>query len=117
MKERKNKFTLDGSTGKRIKEQKEEGTIEERNLRKFAEVQKLSKSWNPLPERGSSLPRLQTTVDRHSNYINCSQKYFNKGSYKGIYLKDTPQQYLKWVVDQVYLNDSELKLIRKFITK
>ena len=117
MKERKNKFTLDGTTGKRIKEQKEEGTTEERNLRKFAEVQKLSKSWNPLPERGATLPRLKNTVDKHSNYINCSQKYFNIGKYKGIFLKDTPQQYLKWVADQVHLSYSELVLIRKFIKK
>jgi hypothetical protein len=85
------------------------------NLRKFAEIQKLSKSWNPLPVRGTSLPRLQSTVDRNSSFINCSQKYFNKGKYKGIFLKDTPQQYLKWVAQEIELNDSELKLIRKYI--
>lgn len=89
--------------------------IENNNLAKFAEVQRLSKSWNPLPQRGSSLPRLQSTVDRHSSFINCSQKYFNKGKFKGVFLKDTPQYYIKWVVDEVELNDSELKLIRKYI--
>lgn len=98
-------------------ERENEENILNKNLQKFAEVQKLSNSWNPLPQRGSSSPRLQSTVDRHSNHINCSQGYFNKGKFKGIYLKDTPQYYLKWVVQEVYLNDSELKLIRKFIKK
>ena len=92
-----------------------EQNAKDNNLKKFAEVQKLSKSWNPLPVRGSTLPRLYNTVDRHSNFINCSKKYFNKGKYKGIFLKDTPQQYLKWVAQEVELNDSELKLIRKYI--
>jgi len=96
-------------------ERENEESIKNNNLRKFAEIQKLSKSWNPLPQRGSSLPRLQNTVDSHSSFINCSQKYFNKGKYKGIFLKDTPQQYLKWVAQEVELNDSELKLIRKYI--
>lgn len=96
-------------------ERENEENAKNKNLRKFAEVQKLSKSWNPLPVLGSSLPRLQSTVDRHSSFINCSQKYFNKGKYKGMFLKDTPQDYLKWVIAEVQLNDSELKLIRKFI--
>jgi hypothetical protein len=98
-------------------ERENEENILNKNLQKFAEVQKLSKNWNPLPERGSSLPRLQNTVDRHSSFINCSQRYFNKGKYKGIFLKDTPQEYLKWVVQEIELNNSELKLIRKFIKK
>jgi len=98
-------------------ERENEELIKQKNLKKFAEVQKLSESWNPLPERGSSLPRLQSTVDRHSSFINCSQKYFNKGKYKGIFLKDTPQDYLKWVISEIELNNSELKLIRKFIKK
>ena len=85
------------------------------NLKKFAEVQKLSKNWNPLPIRGASLPRLQSTVGRYSSFINCSQKHFNKGKYKRMFLKDTPQQYLKWVAQEIELNDSELKIIRKYI--
>jgi len=98
-------------------EKENEENIKQRNLKKFAEIQKLSKSWNPLPKVGDTLPRLGSTVDRHSNFINCSKKYFNKGKYKGVGLKDTPQQYLKWVVDMVELNDSELKLIRKYFIK
>lgn len=100
----------------RLQKENEE-RAKEVNLRKFAEIQKLSKSWNPLPIRGSTLPRLHDTVDKHSNFINCSQKYFNKGKYKGIFLKETPQEYLRWVVINIELNNSELKLIRKFIKK
>lgn len=98
-------------------ERENEEVIKNNNLKKFAEVQNLAKSWNPLPQRGTSLPRLQNTVDRHSGFINCSQKYFNKGKYKGVFLKDVNQRYLLWVVQEVELNDSELKLIRKYIKK
>jgi hypothetical protein len=98
----------------RLQIQNEEN-IKNINLKKFAEVQKLSKSWNPIPQRGSTLPRLQSTVERHSNFINTSKGYFNKGKYKGIQVKDVNKQYLQWVKDNIHLNISELKLIKKYL--
>lgn len=89
--------------------------IIERNKKRAEEVDKLAASWNPLPVRGQQQVRLSSTIESNSNFINCKQKYFNKGKYKGIDVKDVPRWYLKWVVDNIQLNQSELNLIRKTI--
>ena len=89
-----------------------------RNL--FEEYKKNHKKgtpWNPPPRRedlGKGL-RLKVSVDERAGFINCAQQYFNVGKYKGIQVKDTPLWYLKWVVDKIELNNSELNLIRKII--
>ena len=59
--------------------------------------------------------RLQQTIDKHSNFINLNQKYFNKGKYKGISVEKTPITYLKWVLENIELNTGETKLITKLI--
>lgn len=76
-------------------------------------VDQLRKSWNPLPVRGQKQTRLSFTIEKNSNFINCKQGYMNMGKYKGIELKSVPLWYLKWVVDNIELNQSELELIRK----
>jgi hypothetical protein len=80
-----------------------------------AKVDALVKSWNPLPVRGQTLPRLSSTIQKNSNFINCRQGVMNVGKYKGIELKDVPVWYLKWVVNNIELNQTELEMIRKRI--
>jgi hypothetical protein len=78
-------------------------------------VDKLARSWTPLPERGKTLSKVNKVFSTNSNFINCAQQCMNKGKYQGIDIKDIPVWYLKWVVNNIELNDSELKLIRKTI--
>jgi hypothetical protein len=61
--------------------------------------------------------RLQQTIEKHSNFINLNQGYFNKGKYKGISVDKTPITYLKWVLQNIELNTGETKLITKLISK
>lgn len=89
--------------------------ILERNKKRAEEVDKLARSWNPLPVRGQTLPRMNKEFSTNSNFINCAQQCMNKGKYQGIDIKDVPVWYLKWVVDNITLNPSELNLIRKRI--
>lgn len=95
--------------------QKQKQKILERNKKRAEEVDKLAKSWNPLPVRGQTLPRMNKEFSTNSNFINCAQQCMNKGKYQGINIKDVPIWYLKWVVDNITLNPSELNLIRKTI--
>lgn len=89
--------------------------ILEINKKRAEAVDKLARSWNPLPERGKSLKRLNKEFSTNSNFINCKQKCMNKGKYQGINLNDIPVWYLSWVVNTISLNQSELELIRKYI--
>lgn len=86
-----------------------------RKLEQSKKVDELAKSWNPLPERGKSLPRINKEFSTNSNFINCSQQCMNKGKYQGIDIKDVPIWYLNWVVNNIQLNQSELNLIKKRI--
>lgn len=88
---------------------------EKRKYELAAKVDALVKSWNPLPERGKTLPRLSSTIEKNSNFINCKQGVMNVGKYKGIELKDVPVWYLKWVANNIQLNKTELEIIRKRI--
>lgn len=89
-----------------------------RNL--FEEYKRNHKSgtpWNPPPRRedlgkGS---RLHLSVEKRAGFINCAQGYFNVGKYKGTQVKDAPIWYLKWVVDKIQLNPSELNVLRNVI--
>jgi len=91
-----------------------------RNL--FEEYKKLHKvgtPWNPPPKRedlGKGY-RSKETVERRAGFINCKQRYFNKGKFKGVLLKDVPLYYIKWVTDTIDLNPTELQLIRKTLTE
>ena len=84
------------------------------NFESFEEVQKLSKSWNPLPEKGKTL-KSSVSVEKHSNFINCSQGYFNKGKHKGIMVKNVDKNYLTWVFTNIKLNECENKLLKKYL--
>lgn len=84
-------------------------------LEDYKKIQELSKSHNPLPKRNQKPIKLRSTIESHSNFINCAQKYFNMGKYKGVSLNYVPVSYMKWVTDTIQLNDSELRLIRKYI--
>lgn len=75
-------------------------------------VQLLRKSWNPLPVREQKQKRLSYTIEKRSNFINCKQRYFNMGKYKGIDIKDVPTSYINWVRNNIQLNDSELQLLK-----
>lgn len=59
--------------------------------------------------------KLQQTIEKHSNFINLNQGYFNKGKYKGISVDKTPTTYLKWVLQNIELNVGETKLLNKLI--
>lgn len=98
-------------TKREIREQ----TLRNRKLEQSNKLKQLVESWNPLPERGKTLPRLQSTVEKNSNFINCKQRYMNIGKYKGIDIKDVPTSYLKWVQKNITLNQAELNLIKKYI--
>ena len=89
--------------------------LQKKKLEQSKKVDELAKSWNPLPVRGQTLPRLNSTIEKNSNFINCKQAYMNVGKYKGIDITSVPIWYLKWVVNNIQLNESELKLIRKTI--
>ena len=93
--------------------QKQKIGREKKKYEQSAKVEALAKSWNPLPERGKTLKRLSSTIERHSNFINCKQGIMNVGKYKGIELKDVPIWYLKWVVNNIQLNQTELEIIKK----
>jgi uncharacterized protein (DUF3820 family) len=90
-----------------------EKNFRKQKLEQSQKVKDLASSWNPLPVRGQSQIRLSTTVDKHSNFINCKQRYMNVGKYKGIDIKDVPFWYIKWVLKNIQLNETELNLIRK----
>ena len=89
--------------------------INKKNFDEFNKVQELSKSHNPLPKRNQKNVRLRSTIELHSGFMNARQGYFNVGKYKGIDLKYVPTSYMKWVVDSIRLNESELQLVRKYI--
>jgi uncharacterized protein (DUF3820 family) len=83
----------------------------------YNKVYNLSKQWNPLPVRGQLNTKLKHTVSLHCNFINCKEGFFNMGKYKGIDVISTPISYLKWVKENVNLNDTELKLLKRIINK
>lgn len=70
---------------------------------------------NPLPIRGQiNNTKVFVSIESNSNFINCKGGYFNRGKYKGIPVKDVKKHYLKWVLENISLNQSELKLLRKY---
>lgn len=115
--ELKNNFILDGTTGKRIKKERRKETIAEKNLREYLELQEKVKKHNPLPKREDNLPRLKVSEDPNSNFINVRGGYFNKGSKKGCDVSSVNIKYLIWVTNNIELNTSELKYIRRVIKK
>ena len=98
---KKRKFTLSSLNKKKYEQSKK--------------VDELRKSWNPLPVRGSTLPRLSSTIEKHSNFINCKQKCMNVGKFKGVDIDRVPLYYLRWVSKNIELNETELALLRKVI--
>ena len=78
-------------------------------------VDELSKKWNPLPIRGKNIDRLNSTIEKNSNFINCAQKCMNVGKYKGIDIQRVPVTYLKWVLENIQLNVTEIGLVTKYL--
>jgi len=72
--------------------------------------------WNPLPERGKTLPSIYKVTDTRSNFINVRQEMMNVGKYKFCNIKNIPLHYLEWMLDNVQLNEAELKLVNKTIS-
>jgi hypothetical protein len=99
----------------KLKERKEKQAkaLEARKRSLSEKVQLLRKSWNPLPIREQKQKRLSYTIEKRSNFINCKQRVFNVGKYKGIDIKDVPTSYINWVRNNIQLNDSELQLLKK----
>lgn len=114
-KERKNDFVIDGTTGKRIKEDKRNETIVEKNLREYLELQEKVKKHNPIPIRGDSLPRARVSEDLNSSFVNVREGYFNKGSKRGCDVASAKLDYLIWITNNIELNNSELAYIKKVI--
>jgi uncharacterized protein (DUF3820 family) len=98
----------------KLKERKEKQAkaLEAKKRSLSEKVQLLRKSWNPLPVRGQKQERLSFTTDTRCNFINCKQRYFNIGKYKGVDVKDVPTSYINWVRNNIQLNDSELRLLK-----
>jgi uncharacterized protein (DUF3820 family) len=97
------------------KEELRKKALMKKKIEQSKKVEQLAKSWNPLPVKGKSSKRLSSTIEKHSNFINCKQQCMNVGKYKGINIEDVPSWYLKWAAKNIELNQSELTLIRKFI--
>lgn len=86
------------------------------NFKDYYKVQRLAKSWDPIPDRNKpSDIKIRTTIQTNSNFINCSGGYFNVGKFKGVSVKDVPVWYMNWVVSNINLNPTELKTIKKYI--
>jgi hypothetical protein len=98
----------------KLKERKEkQAAAFELRKRTLAEkVELLRKSWNPLPVRGQKQKRLSYTIEKRSNFINCKQRVFNVGKYKGIDINEVPKWYISWVKANIELNDTELQLLK-----
>lgn len=103
----------------RVKKKIEEDALRNKILNDYQKVQQLNSSWNPPPRREdlNMVVRRKESVERRAGFINCKQKYFNKGKFKGVLLKDVPLYYIKWVTDTIDLNPTELQLIRKTLTE
>ena len=88
-------------------------------FREYQKVQELGRSWNPPPKREdlNKVVRRKESVERRAGFINCKQKYFNKGKYKGVLVIDVPLSYIKWVTDTIELNPTELQLIRTILNQ
>jgi uncharacterized protein (DUF3820 family) len=95
------------------RKQKQAEALEVKKRTLAEKVDLLRKSWNPLPVRGQKQKRLTYTIEKRSNFINCKQRVFNVGKYKGIDIKDVPTSYINWVRNNIELNDSELQLLKK----
>ena len=86
------------------------------NFKDYYKVQRLAKSWEPIPDRNKpSNIKIRTTIQTNSNFMNCSGGYFNVGKFKGVSVKDVPVWYMNWVVSNINLNPTELKTIKKYI--
>lgn len=88
-----------------------------KKLKELNRIQELGRSWNPPPRREdlNKVVRRKESVEKRAGFINCAQKYFNVGKYKGIKVKDVPLWYLTWVTEKIELNPTELKLLREVI--
>jgi hypothetical protein len=98
----------------KLKERKEKqaAALELRKRTLAEKVELLRKSWNPLPVRGQKQKRLTHTIEKRSNFINCRQRIFNVGKYKGIDINEVPKWYIDWVKKNIELNDTELRLLK-----
>lgn len=98
----------------RVRKKIEEDKLRNKILKDYQKVKELASSWNPPPRREdlNKVVRRKESVEKRSGFINCSQKYFNVGKFKGIQVKDVPLWYLTWVIEKIELNPTELKLIR-----
>ena len=101
----------------KLKQKIQEDKLRNKILNDYQKTQALGSSWNPPPKREdlNKVVRRKESVERRAGFINCKQKYFNVGKFKGIPVKDVPLWYLKWVVDKIQLNPTELNLIRVII--
>ena len=83
-------------------------------------ITKLEKKWIKEEEQRLKTEnpfRLKETIELHSNFINVSQGYFNKGKHKGTPITNVPLNYLKWVMENIELNKVESNLLNKLINK
>ena len=96
---------------------KEKIKIRERKRRvdmiaEYDRVSNLSKQWNPLPTRKSTIP----IVDLSSiNFVNCKERHFAAGMYTNQNIYKVPVGYIRWVLDNVTLTNKELKLLKSVI--
>ena len=101
----------------KLKQKIQEDKLRNKILNDYQKTQALGSSWNPPPRREdlNKVVRRKESVERRAGFINCKQKYFNKGKYKGVSIKDVPISYIKWVTDTIQLNPTELELIRTIL--
>ena len=78
-------------------------------------VQKIQHSIKSEPLTESF--RLNSTIEKKSNFINCKRGYMNVGKYKSIDLHNVPIHYLNWLILNVELNKTEQNLINRILKK
>jgi uncharacterized protein (DUF3820 family) len=91
------------------RKEKQEASLKKKKKTLSEKVQLLRKSWNPLPVKVKEPVYI---IETRSNFINCKKRYFNMGKYKGVDVREVPKSYIRWVKDNVKLNDSELQLLK-----
>ncbi len=81
-------------------------------IAEYDRVSNLSKQWNPLPTRKSTIG----IVDLSSiNFVNCTERHFTAGMYINQNIYKVPITYIRWVIANVTLTNTELKLLKSVI--
>ena len=75
-------------------------------------------TYNPIPVRKEKdTTKVFISIEQKSNFINVNGGYFNIGKKKGCMVESADLKYINWVIENIQLNDSELRLLRRVASK